>query len=744
MMQRKDILLAVLYKAWNILLYFFCINSHYKRRFDKGKYLNNFKDKKQPALKIIFSALSIIFLSYNGLGQCVFKPLLKSKNGFCAGRDTLVVSSQGKPILVKWYIDNQPDTTVYADSVINAVVVAGGNGSGTAGNQFSNPNCIFLDKQGNLYVSDVACDLRIMKFPPNSTSATNGTTVADLHYCSNYIPSLTPSVHLFGVPYAVAVDDSGYIYVDENIGYFASVIQKFPPNTVGNSIGKAVAGVPADTIPMRSLIDSNAINKSTGMFITRNGNIYVTDDQYNRVQKFPANTSSGTYSDIIAGGRGNGAAANLLNYPSALAVDNAGYVYVCDQRNNRIQKFPPGGNSFTNGITVAGGNGAGNGANQFMDPVGICLDADGYLYVADYSNSRIQKFPPNSTSATNGITLFKGIGGFGANALPLSIFVDSSKNIYVLEWFGNTNSQVEKFSETTIIDSILLPKIPGVYKAVVTDNNGCTDTTNSIVINPIPVTGLTINSTNSIVCQDAPATFTAIPANGGTVPNYEWQVNGITAEEGVNPFITSTLKNGDVISCVMTSSLPCALPTLSSTNITVSVQAPPAVSFNSDTIVIQAGASVTLNPIMSGIISTYQWTPTIGLSNPSSLNPVAGPPFTTVYKLAVTGTSGCKASAIETVLVYYPLKLPAAFTPNGDGINDIFRVPPLAPQAIQSFNIFSRWGQLVFSAINNTGGWDGTFGGSPLPQGNYIWIIKYKNLLTGKQESANGSVMLIR
>lgn len=107
----------------------------------------------------------------------------------------------------------------------------------------------------------------------------------------------------------------------------------------------------------------------------------------------------------VAGGARNTVNAAGLAVPVAIFIDDKGYLYVADQVNNRIVKFPPGSTSATKGVVVAGGNGAGLAANQLYYPFSVFVDRAGYLYVADAHNQRIQKFPPNSTSQTNGVKL---------------------------------------------------------------------------------------------------------------------------------------------------------------------------------------------------------------------------------------------------------------------------------------------------------------------------------------------------
>ena len=87
--------------------------------------------------------------------------------------------------------------------------------------------------------------------------------------------------------------------------------------------------------------------------------------------------------------------------------------------------------------------------------------------------------------------------------------------------------------------------------------------------------------------------------------------------------------------------------------------------------------------------------------------------------------------------------MPSAFTPNNDGLNDVFRIPQINGQHVLSFSIYNRFGQIIFHSENNGEGWDGTINNKPQSAGTYIYIIKYSDVL-GKLHSLKGTVVLIR
>jgi gliding motility-associated-like protein len=420
-----------------------------------------------------------------------------------------------------------------------------------------------------------------------------------------------------------------------------------------------------------------------GIFIDAADNLYVADQNNSRVQLYLPGSSSGI---TVAGGNGSGPSSNQISSPNSIFVDGKGNVFVSDATNNRVQEWFPGADS---GITVAGGNGLGSAPNQLHGPKGVYVDTAGALYVSDFGNNRVQKY-------AHYYTIWKSY----------------------------------------------IPSVPGTYTALITDGAGCMATTNAIVISPLTSSIVSVGPSSATVCAGSPATFTALPQNGGTTPSYQWQVDGNPTGADNPVFTDSTLQNGDTVRCILTSSLTCAAPSASN-SVPITVLPVPVVSAGNDTVIVP-GASVPLDPFVSGSIMGYRWAPVQGLNDPLIAQPIASPAMTTAYQLTVTADDGCTASSKTTVYVYRQLHMPAAFTPNGDGKNDVFRIPPSTPQKLIAFSVYSRWGARVFSTQDGSAGWDGACNGEKQPAGTYVWVIVYYDPLAEKRLTARGTVLLIR
>ena len=269
---------------------------------------------------------------------------------------------------------------------------------------------------------------------------------------SNEMPNLTPSVetasigsyeHLaawgslgsgdgqFATSSGVAVDSFGNVYVAD---YFNARIQKFDSN--GNFITKwgsygevcypdgyyyCIGYAPDDPAGNGKFAANQAVAVDSA------GYVYVAEKGNHRIQKFDSNGNFITKWGSLGSGDGQ------FNGPYAIAFDSDGHVYVADYSNNRIQKFDSNGNF----ITKWGSRGSGNG--QFFWPTGVAVDSLGNVYVAEQSNHRIQKFDSNGNFITKWGSQGSGDGQFSN---PLGITADINGNVYVAE---QSNHRIQKF-----------------------------------------------------------------------------------------------------------------------------------------------------------------------------------------------------------------------------------------------------------------------------------------------------------
>lgn len=168
----------------------------------------------------------------------------------------------------------------------------------------------------------------------------------------------------------------------------------------------------------------------------------------------------------------------------------------------------------------------------------------------------------------------------------------------------------------------------------------------------------------------------------------------------------------------------------------------PTVNITNHDTTIRYGGSVMLNAFGG---TQYNWYPITGLSNPNIVNPVAKPLITTVYTVIGLGMNGCRNTDSVKVTINYrsPLGIPSAFSPNGDGKNDVFKIVGVTFQTLMEFRVYNRWGQEVFSTTDINGGWDGTYKGQPQDIGDYKYIIRV-GYPDGYTETYKGDVTIIR
>lgn len=180
-------------------------------------------------------------------------------------------------------------------------------------------------------------------------------------------------------------------------------------------------------------MDDGEFNSPTGIAVDKEGNIYVADTDNHSIQKF---NKDGTF--VSRWGDEADSEEGKFYYPRGLATSPDGVIYIADSGNNRVQKFDLDGN-LINAWGKFGFAWRGAEAGKFDVPWGVATDQQGFLYVSDTSNARIQKFQQDGTP----LLKWGRDGGYdGAMFYPRGIAVDFVGNVYVAD---EGNHRIQKF-----------------------------------------------------------------------------------------------------------------------------------------------------------------------------------------------------------------------------------------------------------------------------------------------------------
>lgn len=281
-----------------------------------------------------------------------------------------------------------------------------------------------------------------------------------------------------------------------------------------------------------------------------------------------------------------------------------------------------------------------------------------------------------------------------------------------------------------------------VIRYVGTTPIGCRDSVDlTVTVNTSVTPSITIDANHPDTCTGVAIRFSANAIQGGTQPGYQWQVNRTPAGTGAR-WSSTTLRQGDVVRCVLTSNATCAVPpSVNSNEIVLAVHALPVINAGPDKTILR-GETVLLEGRVSDDVAAISWTPLAGLQQVNTATPVAGPATTTRYRLEAATAKGCSASDDVLVSVIESVKVPNAFSPNGDGIHDTWEIPDLGYVAQVEIQVFNRNGQPVYlaSSYQRGKGWNGAYKGYVLPAGTYYYVIDLKN---GKPK-LSGAVTLLK
>ena len=358
-----------------------------------------------------------------------------------------------------------------------------GDGGAATSAQLNSPQGVALDSLGNIYIADSG-DRRIRVVSTSGTItayAGTGNPCFPATGCGNGGPATSAS---FSNPWQIALDPSNNLYVTDAP---INAVWEVNASTQASSVvaGFGLPGFSGDGGQASAAV----LNDTRGVAVDASYNVFIADTGNQRVREFTVGGNINTYAGGGSGNDGSVATSAILGAGQGVAVDSSGNVYIADTYNNRIREVTPssppasyGTINTLGGTAIAGffGDGGQALAAEMYFPTAIALDSSDNVYVTDAGNFVVREYNP----VTGVIAVVAGTPqspcraypcGDGGPALqatfamPTSIALDSSANIYIADAGTDTIRVVNTGSSTITVAGV---SIPAGYINSVAGTNG--------------------------------------------------------------------------------------------------------------------------------------------------------------------------------------------------------------------------------------------------------------------------------
>ena len=298
---------------------------------------------------------------------------------------------------------------------------------------------------------------------------------------------------------------------------------------------------------------------------------------------------------------------------------------------------------------------------------------------------------------------------------------------------GSTYSWLPTESLSIIaIYAIASPTTTTTYTLNITDP--CPTVPDYVTVTVYSLPTITVSS-NITICSGS---FTTLMAGGAIT--YSWNP-GATVNPNVGSPVNASPSSTTTYTVTGTDSNGCS----NYNTIGVAVDPLPLVDAGSN-VTIDLGQVITLSASPNNLPGgSYSWSPSDNLTCTNCVNPNANPPTTTVYYLTVNQGACISVDSVLISVICDDVFVPDAFSPNGDGNNDVLYPQSVCIKRLILFTVYNRWGQKVFETSDINKGWDGMYNNTKLETGVFVYMLKAVSLIENNPEiSVKGNVSLIR
>jgi hypothetical protein len=364
----------------------------------------------------------------------------------------------------------------------------GGDGGAATSAKINAPKSIALDGSGNLYIADTSNN--VIRLVNSGTGVI--ATYAGNHSAGYSGDGGAATSASLNSPTGVAVDGAGNVYIADSLN---NVIRKVDgvSGNISTWVGTGAQGYTGDN----GAATSATMNSPQAIAFDAGGDAYVSDANNNVVRKVSAatriiTTIAGTGTSGFSGDSGAAVNANL-NLPQGVALDSSGNLYIADNQNQRIRMVNASTGIITTlaGTSSAGytGDGGPAASASLSSPEDVELDPAGNLYIADAANNVIRKISAQtatiSTAFGTGTAGFSGDGGSASNAAfhsPFAVVRSPSGNLYIDDSLNNRIRKIDLLDGP----SLTLPGTPygatsaAIYQTV--ENSGTSSLTIASIV----------------------------------------------------------------------------------------------------------------------------------------------------------------------------------------------------------------------------------------------------------------------